>query len=108
MGLYDGKTAVITGGTTGMGLATAKLLLDHGARVLVTGRRQETLDSARKELGPNSLDNPVLSMTGVSMGPGLTALTRMPRGRSSLASDLARERSAAQPWRPVPWPHKYC
>ncbi len=37
MKLYDGKTVVIIGGTSGMGLATAKMLLDGGARVLVTG-----------------------------------------------------------------------
>ena len=42
---------VIIGGTSGMGLATAKMLLDGGARVLVTGRSQEGLDSAQKELG---------------------------------------------------------
>jgi len=55
MGQYDGKRVVITGGTTGIGLATAKLLLGEGARVLVTGRRKETLDSARAELGNNAI-----------------------------------------------------
>jgi NAD(P)-dependent dehydrogenase (short-subunit alcohol dehydrogenase family) len=48
---YEGKKVVIIGGTSGMGLATAKMLLDGGARVLVTGRSQEGLDSAQKELG---------------------------------------------------------
>ena len=42
---------VIIGGTSGMGLATAKMLLDGGASVLVTGRSKEGLDSAQKELG---------------------------------------------------------
>lgn len=51
MGLYDGKTVVITGGTSGIGLATAKLLTGEGARVLVTGRTEKTLDAARAELG---------------------------------------------------------
>jgi NAD(P)-dependent dehydrogenase (short-subunit alcohol dehydrogenase family) len=37
MAPYNGKRAVITGGTSGVGLATAKLLVDEGARVLVTG-----------------------------------------------------------------------
>src|SRR5271167_3247202 len=50
MDRFKGKTAVITGGTIGMGLATAKMLLDGGARVLVTGRSQAGLDSAQQEL----------------------------------------------------------
>ena len=48
---YEGKKVVIIGGTSGMGLATAKMLLDGGARVLVTGRSKEGLESAQKELG---------------------------------------------------------
>jgi NAD(P)-dependent dehydrogenase (short-subunit alcohol dehydrogenase family) len=48
---YEAKRAVIIGGTSGMGLATAKMLLDGGARVLVTGRSEAGLESARKELG---------------------------------------------------------
>ena len=55
MGRYDGKRVVITGGTSGMGLATAQLLLDEGARVLVTGRTKATLDSAREVLGKNAI-----------------------------------------------------
>jgi NAD(P)-dependent dehydrogenase (short-subunit alcohol dehydrogenase family) len=55
MGQYDGKRVVITGGTSGIGLATARLLLDHGARVLVSGRAREALASARKELGGNAI-----------------------------------------------------
>jgi NAD(P)-dependent dehydrogenase (short-subunit alcohol dehydrogenase family) len=47
---YQDKKAVIIGGTSGMGLATAKMLLDGGARVLVTGRSQAGLDSAQQEL----------------------------------------------------------
>jgi NAD(P)-dependent dehydrogenase (short-subunit alcohol dehydrogenase family) len=48
---YEGKKVVIIGGTSGMGLATAKMLLDGGANVLVTGRSKEGLDSAQNELG---------------------------------------------------------
>ena len=47
---YEGKKVVIIGGTSGIGLATAKMLLDGGARVLVTGRSQAGLESAQKEL----------------------------------------------------------
>jgi NAD(P)-dependent dehydrogenase (short-subunit alcohol dehydrogenase family) len=51
MGSYSGKKAVITGGTHGMGLATAKALLDGGAEVLLTGRNEQNLEVARRELG---------------------------------------------------------
>jgi NAD(P)-dependent dehydrogenase (short-subunit alcohol dehydrogenase family) len=52
---YQGKKVVIIGGTSGMGLATAKMLLDAGARVLVTGRSEAGLDSAQKELGKKAI-----------------------------------------------------
>ena len=52
---YQDKKVVIIGGTSGIGLATAKMLLDGGARVLVTGRSQAGLESAQKELGKDAL-----------------------------------------------------
>jgi NAD(P)-dependent dehydrogenase (short-subunit alcohol dehydrogenase family) len=54
MGRYEGKTAVITGGTTGIGFSTAKLLVSEGAKVLVTGRTPATVKAAEAELGPNA------------------------------------------------------
>lgn len=51
MGRHAGKTVVITGGTSGIGLATARLLLDEGAKVLVTGRTPASVEAAEKELG---------------------------------------------------------
>ena len=51
MGKLDGKVAVITGGTTGMALAGAKRFVDEGAYVFITGRRQEALDEAVREIG---------------------------------------------------------
>ena len=49
------KTALITGGNSGIGLATAKLFVAEGAKVVITGRNQATLDAAARELGPNAL-----------------------------------------------------
>jgi NAD(P)-dependent dehydrogenase (short-subunit alcohol dehydrogenase family) len=48
-----GKVTVITGGTTGIGLATAKLFVKEGAYVFITGRRQRELDEAVKAIGNN-------------------------------------------------------
>src|SRR5471032_1389000 len=50
----NGKTAVITGGATGIGRATAKRFIEEGAFVFIYGRRQEALDAAVAELGPNA------------------------------------------------------
>ncbi|MGH3638102.1 MAG: SDR family NAD(P)-dependent oxidoreductase, partial [Mycobacterium sp.] len=47
----DGKTALITGGTSGIGLATARLFIDHGARVIVTGRDRAALSRTGSQLG---------------------------------------------------------
>src|SRR5271168_1494172 len=52
---YQGKKVVIIGGTSGMGLATAKMLLDGGARVLVTGLSKTGVESAQKELGKHAV-----------------------------------------------------
>jgi NADP-dependent 3-hydroxy acid dehydrogenase YdfG len=49
----EGKIAVITGATSGMALATATLFVEEGAYVFITGRRQEQLDAAVKEIGRN-------------------------------------------------------
>src|SRR6185295_18509979 len=48
--IMKNKTILITGGTTGIGLATAKLLSTDGAKVIVTGRNPETLAAAQREL----------------------------------------------------------
>ena len=53
MGKLDGKVAVITAATSGMALATAKLFVEEGAYVFITGRRQDKLDEAVKLIGKN-------------------------------------------------------
>ncbi|GAA2685821.1 SDR family oxidoreductase [Streptomyces lunalinharesii] len=55
MGKYSGKNAVVTGGGSGIGLATAQLLVDEGARVMITGRSQATLDAALERLGAHAV-----------------------------------------------------
>ena len=53
MGKLEGKVAVITGGTEGIGLATARLFVKEGAYVFITGRRQKQLDEAVTAIGKN-------------------------------------------------------
>ena len=53
MGKLEGKTVVITAATSGMALATAKLFVEEGAFVFITGRRKEKLDEAVKLIGRN-------------------------------------------------------
>ena len=65
MGKLEGKVAVITAATSGMALATAKLFVEEGAYVFITGRHQNTLDKAVKEIGRN--------VTGVQGDAGILA-----------------------------------
>src|SRR5258708_1947086 len=53
MGKLRGMLAVVTGGTSGIGFATAKRFVDEGAYVFITGRRQKELDEAVKAIGRN-------------------------------------------------------
>ncbi|KAL2824305.1 hypothetical protein BDW59DRAFT_180367 [Aspergillus cavernicola] len=54
MAKYSGKKAIIIGGTHGIGLATAQLLLESGAQVILTGRSQPPIDKAKAQLGENT------------------------------------------------------
>src|SRR5437899_2316498 len=53
MGKLEGKTALVTGGSSGIGLATAKRFVNEGAYVFITGRREAELAAAVKEIGKN-------------------------------------------------------
>src|ERR1700758_1866340 len=53
MNKLEGKTALITGGTSGIGLATAKAFVNEGAYVFITGRREAELATTVKEIGRN-------------------------------------------------------
>lgn len=54
MGKFEGKVAVITGGASGIGLATAQEFVNNGAKVVIFSRNQEALDAATTQLGANS------------------------------------------------------
>jgi NAD(P)-dependent dehydrogenase (short-subunit alcohol dehydrogenase family) len=68
----EGKIAVITGGNSGMGLASAKRFVAEGAKVVITGRRQAELDAAVNEIGPNATG----SVGTYRTSPTWTAFTR--------------------------------
>ena len=50
-----GKTAIVTGGSKGIGFAIAKSLAERGIKVLITGRNQKTLDDAKAKIGENAI-----------------------------------------------------
>jgi NAD(P)-dependent dehydrogenase (short-subunit alcohol dehydrogenase family) len=67
------KTALITGGNSGIGLATARVFAAEGARVAITGRNQDTLDAAAKELGAAAMAVQV-DVTDVAAFEGAVAM----------------------------------
>ncbi|OJD23177.1 hypothetical protein ACJ73_05475 [Blastomyces percursus] len=70
MATYAGKTTVIIGGTHGIGLAIAKLLLARGAKVLLTGRRPEPIAEAKAALVSISATNVAVVQFDVTAAPG--------------------------------------
>jgi NAD(P)-dependent dehydrogenase (short-subunit alcohol dehydrogenase family) len=95
MALLQGKTAVITGGSTGVGLATAKRFAEEGAYVFINGRSQAELEAAVKEIGEH-----VTGVQGDGSKPGdrdrlYTAVADAGRGldvvfANAAAIDVAR------------------
>lgn len=77
MARLKGKTAVITGGTTGIGLATAKEYLAEGAKVVITGRTDSTLQAAKKELG----DGVVVAKSDTSRADDIAKLAEQVRAK---------------------------
>ena len=70
----NGKTAVVTGGTTGIGFAAAKAFREAGARVLVTGQNRDRLDEAERALdGVIAVQSDATDMTSVAALPGIVA-----------------------------------
>jgi len=101
MGKLEGKIAVITGATSGMALATAKLFVAEGAYVFITGRRQEQLDKAVKEIGRN--------VTGVQGDAGslsdldrLYARSKPRRAGLIFSSPAPASANSAFPLNPLP------
>ena len=54
---FKNKTALITGGTNGMGLATAQKFIEEGGKVIITGRSEETVNNALEKLGKMPLES---------------------------------------------------
>ncbi|OBL09766.1 short-chain dehydrogenase [Mycobacterium sp. 1245499.0] len=59
MGQLDGKTALLTGGTSGIGLATAQRFVDEGAYVFITGRDRARLDEAAASIGAHGVQSDI-------------------------------------------------
>jgi NAD(P)-dependent dehydrogenase (short-subunit alcohol dehydrogenase family) len=76
---FDGKTALVTGASRGIGLAIAQRLVDDGARVLITARGQETLDAAVAALG------------GPSVAIGVAGKADSPDHRAEVFATIARD-----------------
>ena len=99
MSEFEGKVAVITGGGGGIGKATAARLLDEGASVVLSGRRQEVLDAARQKLDPSG-DRVELSGGDVSSAAAAEELVAVALERFGRLDILVNSTGT---FRPVPF-----
>jgi hypothetical protein len=105
-----GKIALITGGNSGIGLASAKAFVGEGAHVLITGRRATELDKAVKEIGRNVTDVLITGATGstgqrdagADQGGVCRSRSRPPRRRAVGNSSFRSSHVALQGSRYVP------
>ena len=81
MSKLEGKVAVITGGNSGIGLATAQRFVSDGAYVFITGRRQSELDSAVKQIGKNNTTGVQGDVSNVADLDRLYATVKKQKGR---------------------------
>ena len=86
MNRLQGKVAVITGGSSGMGFATAEQFVSEGAYVYITGRREKELDAAVAKIGKN-----IAAVQGIKKVLGLTN-TKVIRPRRRWSSNRVRLR----------------
>jgi NAD(P)-dependent dehydrogenase (short-subunit alcohol dehydrogenase family) len=93
MNRLAGKTAIITGGNSGIGFATASLFLEEGAKVIITGRREKAVAEAVEQLGKNAfgITSDAGNFADVKILPSkvreiteLTSFSPMPEWLSSL------------------------
>ena len=91
MSAMDGKTALVTGASSGIGWAIAKRFADDGARVYITGRRKDELEAAAKEIGPDAVAVPS------------RRLAAPPTSTASWTSSAATDGSSTSWWPTPAW-----
>src|SRR5919112_5943988 len=84
MKTLEGKVAVITGGSSGIGLATAQRFVSDGAYVFITGRRQSELDAAVKQISKNKVSSVQGDVSNLADLDRLYATVKEQKGRINI------------------------